>query len=573
MSIHETLSVERKEMQSNGELPTWFTTQGYASYKQSYMYNDQTVKQSYQRIADRLSKHLVSGFTPLEVEHYRKRFFEELWAGNLCISTPVWNVGTNLGLCVSCSGQYTEDSVQGFYESLLESVILTKWGFGTSDYIGDIRPRGSKISRGGTASGVVPVFNSGMQAMLDISQGNKRRGAKASYIDLMHGDFDELIDSIYASSESKNIGINYYKTDLINLAKGDVETTRRFKKHMKLRSVHGKGYFLFVDRVNRLAPEIYKKHGLSTKASNLCTEIMLHSDKEHTYTCVLSSLNAVNFDSWLDDTVEVSTIFLDCVVSEFLQEAKDIPYLDKAVRFTEKGRAIGLGVLGFHTYLQNNSIPFESMDSFIFNENLFKHINEKGNKASKMLAEKLGEPEWCVGSGKRNTHLFAVAPTFNNAILSGGVSQGIEPFLSNTFEQTGSGQVNRVNPSLIPIMKERGKYNKETIDYIGIELQGSIQDVDWLDDHEKLVFKTAPEIDQKVVIDLAAARQKHIDQGQSLNLFFKADATEEYVAEVHCHAMFNEWIKSLYYMRSQPTSRGAKQSVKAIAPDCVACEA
>jgi len=306
-----------------------------------------------------------------------------------------------------------------------------------------------------------------------------------------------------------------------------------------------------------------------------CTEITLNATSSDTgegfddvtFTCVLSSINLSQYDNMKDpdEVIFDATVFLDCVAEEFIQEGKKIRGLEKAVRFTEKSRALGLGTLGFHTYLQQKNIAFESMEAHMINNSIFKQLATASERASRWLAETLGEPEWCVGYGLRNTHRMAIAPNLSSAILCGSVSQGIEPIYKNAYVQrTSAGEVDRINPVLIAVMKEKGVFNPKTINAI-IDDNGSVQDVEWLDDHQKEVFKTAFEINQESIIRLASARQRHIDQAQSINLFFSADEKEEVISKIHEMAFKDPFIKSLYYIRSE-------SGVKASSGSCEACE-
>ena len=334
---------------------------------------------------------------------------------------------------------------------------------------------------------------------------------------------------------------------------------------MKAKMIFGKGYFFFIDKVNRQRPEMYKDLGLMVKASQLCTEIFLHSDINHTYTCVLAWKNLAMADEWEGtDSVFVSTVFLDCVVSEFLEQARKIVGMEKAVRATEKGRAIGLGAGGFHTYLQAHGFEWGGIDAHLFNGRIFKHIDDESLKASKWLAEQLGEPEWCKGYGLRFTHRMAVAPTKSTALIYGGISEGINPDVAMSFTQlTAAGEVDRVNPTLLAIIKAKG-LDVETCIKDTVQSQGSVQNVDWLTEEEKRVFKTAFEINQRDIVRLAATRQRYIDQGQSTNLFFAGNADEQLISEIHQEAFMNENILSLYYVYS---SRGVVSS----SSECASC--
>lgn len=547
-----SLSIERKELQKAGLLPKWFTTGGWQLFKEKYLYGtDRAFHGQVERIANTAASH-----TP-NPDYWAPKFFQLLWKGWLSASTPVLsNMGTNRGFSVSCSGQYIGDSVYEFYDNLKETALLSKGGFGTSGYFGDIRCRGAKISKGGKASGVMPVFEDFITACQKISQGGTRRGSFAGYFPLMHPDFDEIADYLASKPDDVNVGWNIYDKDIEAFKKAgrlkDPEPNRRRKKTLKIKSVTGKGYYFFPDKVNRFRPQMYKDLGLEVKSSNLCTEITLFQDKDHTYTCVLSSMNLAYYDEWKDtDAVFTATVFLDCVAQEFISKAKDIPGYEKAVRFTEKGRALGLGVCGYHTYLQDHMIPFESLDAHYKNSEIFKHLHDESLKASQWMAKEWGEPEWCKGYGVRNTHRTAIAPTMSTALIMGGVSQGIEPILSNAFIQSSAaGEIERINPSFLRLMKERGKYSRKAIEDIASR-NGSVQHLDWLSDEEKLVFKTAFEINQEVILRKASNRQKKLCQAQSINLFFSADEDERYISKVQQIAFNDPFILSLYYMRMQ----------------------
>lgn len=574
--LYENLSTERKKLQEQGELPEWLTTMGWQLLKNNkYLYKTNSLKKTFKRVAATAASHLTHN-----ADYFENRFFEILWKGHFALSTPAYNLGTPKGFPVSCTGNYVNDSVHGFYDSLLEVADLTKEHFGTSGYVGDIRPRGSSISGGGTASGVVPVIKMHVQAMRDITQGTSRRGSWGGYIDLMHGDFDELLDEIMAETDDYNIGINYYDDDLIRLSNKHPETVRRYQRHMKLRAISGKGYFYFPDRVARMQPPMYEKHGLRSLGSNLCNEITLHADSQHSFTCVLSSLNLAFYDEWKNtDTVYVATVFLDCIVSETLKLIDEKPEHKKLAferirKGTEKSRALGLGVMGFHTYLQEKMIAFESMEAIKVNDDIFTHIHDESLRASQYLAKEYGEPEWCKGYGVRNTHRTCLPPTMSSSQICGTVSQGIEPVMANTYQQKlAGGTVTRINPKLMDIMKSRGVLTQANIDSIGKEFKGSVQHVDWLTEKEKQVFKTAYEINQFVLIDMGGDRQPKICQSQSLNVFCHNKMTEKEISELHLYAMFNPTTKGLYYMRSEPTSKGSSGKSNVTESECVSCSA
>ena len=562
LSIYDELGEERKQLQEDGKLPNWVTTAAWQMLKENYLSKDYPdLRSVYTRVARHASQYTND---PL---YWETKFFDLFWKGYLAASTPVLsNMGTGIGCPVSCSGGFIKDSVFSFYGAQQEAAVLSKNGFGTSGYLGAIRPRGAKISgMKGSASGALPVFKDFVQMSRDISQGSQRRGAWAGYIEIDHGDFFELVNYINKNPDDANIGWNISDVFIARLEAGDKDAIDRYQKALKLKMITGKGYFNFIDKVNRQNPQMYKDKNLTVKASNLCSEIQLMSDEDHTFSCVLSSMNASLYDKWKDtDAVFVATVFLDCVNQDLIEIGTRTQGMEKVVRFAKKSRALGLGMLGFHTYLQDHMIAFESMDAYYKNIEIFQHLNNETLRASQWMAKEFGEPFWCKGYGVRNTHRIAIAPNLSSALICGSVSQGIEPIYKNAYVQnTAAGKVDRVNPSLLLIMKEKNIYSEETVKDI-ISNNGSVQHVDWLDDEEKAVFKTAFEIDQKQIIRLASARQRYIDQAQSINLFFSADEEESYISEVHKMAFKDPYIKSLYYIRSE-------SGVQVNKGECIAC--
>jgi ribonucleoside-diphosphate reductase alpha chain len=298
----------------------------------------------------------------------------------------------------------------------------------------------------------------------------------------------------------------------------------------------------------------------------LCSEIMLHSSENLSYSCVLSSMNLSKYEEWKDTTaIFDATVFLDCVVSDFLKASEGIPGLTKVRKFTEKGRAVGLGALGFSTLLQKKRIPYESIEAQFLNSEIFKKIKDESLKASQWLAAEFGEPEWLRGYGERMTHRTALAPNKSSALIMGGVSESVSPDPGMVFEQgSAAGGMFRIVPEMYDIMVERGVYSKETLDDI-ISHVGSVQHVTWLDDHEKIVFKTAFEVDQSVILRYASQRQKHLCQGQSINFYVSEDGDEDRIAELHTKAFLDEDILSLYYIYSR--------SGIIVNNVCVSCEA
>lgn len=563
-NIYQKLSKERKQQQKDGDLPEWFTTAGHQLFTQKYLHDAKTYKEQITRV----SKTLAS-YTP-NPKKWQKKFFDIVWNGHLSLSSPIMsNTGTNKGLSVSCAGNYTEDSILGFYKSYLETAILSKYGFGTSSYISDIRPRGMPYGSNGEAEGLTPVINGLVRTVRQVSQGSSRRGAGAWYIDMEHDDFLETCDYLKNNPDDLNIGWIVKDSFIERLKANDVDAHIRFKRFLKIKLITGKGYLFFVDKANRQTTQAIKNYGISIKASNLCSEIALPSDKDHTFSCVLASMNLSKYDEWKDtDAVFVATVLLDCVCSDLIEKAKDIEGMEKVVRFTKKYRALGLGAVGFHTYFQDKGIPFESLETQFKNIEMFKYIREESYKASKWMGKEWGVPEACIGTYMRNATTMAIAPTLSSAVVCGGISEGISPFTKNIFTQgTAAGDIHRINPSLIKLLKEKGKFTKSVQKSIIAE-NGSVQHLNFLTDYEKSVFKTAFEIDQRVILRYASQRQPYIDQAQSINLFFSADEKEEYIALIHSIAFLDENIKSLYYIRSEA-------GVKASSDDseCFACEA
>lgn len=559
----EELSEERKKLQVEGLVPDWYTTQSYQMFTTKYSVpGEKGVKGRFETIAKTLSKHMVG-----REDEWCDKFFNLMWKGWLSPSSPVLsNCGTTRGLTVSCSGGVVSDSIDGFYSAMHEQAMLSKHGFGCSGYFGDIRPRGSAISVGGKASGAVPVISDFALMASRVSQGSNRRGATASYLPIDHGDFDELVDLVEAEPDGLNVGWVVTDNFIAKLKIGDEEANRRFSRALYVKLVTGKGYFFFVDKANNLRPQMYKDLGLDIKASNLCSEILLHSSDKLSFSCVLSSMNLYKYDEWKDtDAIFEATVFLDCVVSDFLEKSEGIPGLEKVRNFTKLGRAVGLGVLGFSSYLQKNRISFESLEAMLLNDEIFKSLHDETLRASQWLAKEYGEPEWCKGYGLRMTHTTALAPTKSTSLLMGGVSESVFPDPGMVFEQgSAAGGMNRIVPEFYKLMVERGKYNQETIDSI-VKNVGSVQHLDWLTNEEKQVFKTAFEIDQNVILKYASRRQKYLTQGQSLNFFVSEDGDEDRIAELHTKAFLDPMITALYYVYSR--------SGVIVSGDCEVCEA
>lgn len=547
-NLFEELSAERKSLQADGKLPNWFTTMGWQAFKSSYLYKADTFEEQIDRIVENLSQYCKTA-----PDYYKGRWKEMLMKNHAYLATPpLANNGTNRGMSVSCSGGYVDDSIYGFGNARTENAVLSQEGFGTSSYLGDIRSRGSVISRGGTADGILPVFKDMVIGADNVSQGGIRRGAWAGYLGMSNNDFWEVALEVKNNPDGSNVGWNVYDKDISSLQEGDKETTLRFQETQHLKCITGKGYYYFPDKVARAQPEMYKDHNLSSKASNLCTEITLHADKDHTYTCVLSGMVLTTYDEWKDtDAVFCMTLFLDCLVEDFLVTARKIKGMENVVRGTEKGRAIGLGMTGYHSAIQQRMLPWDSLGAHMFNMEVSKHLHDESLKASQFIAKEWGEPEWCKGYGVRNTHRTALAPNVSSALIFGSESQGITPWYGNVYtEGSASGGMYRINPVFAKILDKYDKNTKE-IHMIVLNDGGSVRKLDFLSYEEKQVLLTFFEINQISIIDSVSRRQPFICQGQSCNLAFAADEDESYISYVHQYAFEEENIKSLYYLRSK----------------------
>lgn len=559
----EQLSHERKSLQAIGHLPDWYTTQAWQMFKKSYaVQGEDALLGRHRRIAKTLAKHMIGREAAWE-----ELFFNEMWNGILSPASPALaNTGTNRGMMVSCSGQFVGDDVDSFYSNMRETALLSKHAFGTSADFSSIRPRGSSISGGGKASGPVPVIEDFFTTAAKISQGGNRRGSIGAYLDIEHPDWDEAIDSLLAASNGKNYGWIIRDSFVEALMKGDPEANRKFQKSIYAKLVTGKGYFFMVDKANRHRPKMYKDLGLDIKASNLCSEIMLHSSDDLTYSCILSSLNLTHWDKIKEsNSAFIATVFLDCLCSEFIQKSVGIKGLEKVREFTIKGRAIGLGVMGFHTYLQSKMIPYVGLEAQYLSMDIAEHLQKESLRASQWLAKEYGEPEWCKGYGVRNTHRTAYAPTKSTSLLMGGVSESWFPEPGMVFDAGSSvGELRRITPVIYELMKERGVYNPDTIQDI-VDHLGSVQHVDWLSDKEKTVFMNAFEMDQNILLRHHVQRQRYTCQGQSLNFYVPEEGSESLIADLMTKVLTHPDCLSQYYIYSR--------SGVVVKDECVSCQA
>jgi ribonucleoside-diphosphate reductase alpha chain len=563
IKMFENLSAERKQLQALGHLPHWYTTQGWQAFKAKYAVpGEDALLGRHRVIAKTLARHMKGR----EAE-WEAKFFNELWDGILSPASPALaNTGTTRGMMVSCSGQVIGDNVDDFYTSLRETALLSKHAFGTSADFSAIRPRGSKFNGNGKANGAVEVIEDFFTCAAKISQGGNRRGSIGAYLDIEHPDWDEAADGLLASSNGKNYGWIVRDSFVEALVKGEPEAERKFQKALYIKLVTGKGYWFFVDKANRHRPQMYKDLGLDIKASNLCTEIMLHSSEEYTYSCILSSLNLVHWDKIKNsDSAFIAAVFLDCLCSEFIETSKGVTGLEKVRTFTEKGRAVGLGIMGFHTYLQGKDIPYVGLEAQFLSMEIAEHLAKESLRASQWLAQEYGEPEWCKGYGVRNTHRTAYAPTKTTSLLMGGVSESWFPDPGMVYDAGSTvGELRRITPVIYETMKAKGVYNEDTITDL-INHLGSVQHVDWLTDEEKLVFLNAFEMDQRILLRHHVQRQRHTCQGQSLNFYVSEEGSEDLIAELMTLVFTHPDCLSQYYIYSR--------SGVVVKDECIACSA
>lgn len=559
----ENLSDERKDLQAKGHLPSWYTTQAWQMFKKSYSVpGELAVLGRHRSIAKTLAKHLGK-----HAAQYEELFFNELWNGILSPASPALaNAGTTRGMVVSCSGQMIDDSVYDFYDALKETAILSKYGFGTSGDFSSIRPRDTKFGSNGKANGASDVIDDFFTCASKISQGGNRRGSFGAYLDIEHSDWDECCDKLLTHANGRNYGWVVKDSFVEALKAGEPEAMRKFTKAIHTKLVTGKGYLFFVDKANRHRPQMYKDHGLKIVATNLCTEIMLHSSPSLTYSCILASLNLVHWNKIKNsNSAFIATVFLDCLCSEFINASEHIKGLEKVREFTIKGRAIGLGIMGYHTYLQANNIPYVGLEAQFIGDEIAEHLAKESLRASQWLAQEFGEPEWCKGYGVRNTHRTAYAPTKSTSLLMGGVSESWFPDPAWVYEASSSaGELARIPPEFYELMKNKGVYNQDTLNDI-INNLGSVQHVTWLTDEEKLVYLNAFEMDQDILFRRAMRRQKHTCQGQSLNFYVPEDGSEDLIAELMTKVFLHEDCLAQYYIYSR--------SGVVVKDECVACSA
>lgn len=546
----------------------WLNDNSRAFLARGYLAEGQTAEERIRVIADAAEKYLKrDGFSDKFVDYMSK--------GWISLASPVWsNFGINKGLPISCFGSYVDDNMGSILHTNAEVGMMSKYGGGCSGYFGALRERGAVIgSDNGHSSGSVH-FMQLFETLVDVvSQGSVRRGHFSPYLPASHPDIMEFLDigtegnPIQKLTHAVTVGDDWMES----MIAGDEAKRKIWARIIQRRGEMGYPYIMFNDTANKNTVDVYKDKELKIYASNMCSEIMLPSKPDWSFVCCLSSINMLHYDAWKDtDLVETMIAFLDAVMEDFIvkleamrdhkdaDKRRSFQFMERAYNFAKANRALGLGVLGYHSLLQAKSLAFESDEAAALNIEAFKLIKTKADAATKQLATELGEPEVLKGYGRRNTTLIAIAPTTSSAFILGQVSQGIEPIWSNCYvKDVAKMKVTIKNPTLQALLAEKGKDDKVTWDSIR-DNDGSVQHLDFLTANEKAVFRTFAEIDQSKIIEQAAARQKFIDQAQSLNIMVAPDTPVKDINALYIKA-WKEGVKSLYYQHSM---NAAQQMVR-----------
>ena len=569
--MDNNLIADYSNWEAGKNYPEWMDEISLATISRGYLLPGEDIKKAYRRVAN-------ASAVRLKKPELENKFFKILWNGWLGLASPVLsNMGTDRGLPISCFGIDTPDSIRGIGLTNAELMRLTASGGGVGISVSRIRPRGTSISGNGKSEGVVPWCKIYDSAIIATNQGNVRRGAASVNLDINHPDIEEYLEIRRPKGDPNRQCLNLHQcvvaddTFMRKLEARDPEAMNLWAKILKARMETGEPYIMYKDNVNKNNPIAYMMNNLDVSMTNICTEITLFTDEWHSFICCLSSLNLAKYDDWKDtDTVELATWFLDGVMQEFIDKSNGKDSLVRTHNHAKKGRALGLGVMGWHTFLQQKNLPFNSIASTAHTHNIFSDIRNKAEKASRDLAIEYGEPMWCRGTGMRNTHLLAIAPTVSNSVITGGISAGIEPLPANIYTFNGAkGTFIRKNKVLEALLESK-KENKEKYWDQMLRDGGSAQNLpdNVLSREEKELFLTFPEINQLELVRQAAIRQRYIDQTQSLNLSFDPNDSPKWINQVHLEA-WKLGIKTLYYLRTDSVIKGDLGSRQA---DCVSCE-
>ena len=552
------------------DYPEYFDEVSLSTISKGYLLPGETPKKAYRRVA-----HAVA--TRLNRPDLENKFFKYIWNGWIGLASPVLsNTGTDRGLPISCFGIDTPDSIRGIGLTNAELMRLTSYGGGVGISLSRIRGRGANITGNGRSEGVVPWAKIYDSTIIATNQGSVRRGAASVNLDISHPDIKEFLQIRRPKGDPNRQCLNLHQCVVVDdafmkrLNDRDSEAMSLWLEILKSRVETGEPYIMFKDNINKDNPLAYRMNNLDVSMTNICTEITLHTDEEHSFICCLSSLNLAKYDEWKDtDVVETSIYFLDGVMEEFIQKTNGKESMIRSHRHAKKGRALGLGVMGWHTFLQQKNLPFNSIASTAWTHTIFSQIKMQAEAASRKMAMEYGEPLWCKGTGMRNTHLLAIAPTVSNSRIS-NCSAGIEPQPANVYVFNGAkGTFIVKNPELEKVLEAKGHNLSKVWDQIMAD-NGSVQNLsnDILSEEEKEVFLTFPEINQLGLVQQAAARQRYIDQTQSLNVSFDPTDSPKWINQVHMEA-WKLGIKTLYYLRTDSVIKGDLGSRTV---DCVSCD-
>ena len=542
----------------------WLNEDSRKFLERGYLTGDQTAEERISEIAKAAEKEL-------KIKGFAEKFEEYMSQGWYSLSSPIWaNYGLKRGLPISCFGSYVDDTMEAILTKQAEVGMMTKMGGGTSGYFGDLRARGKEISSGGKSNGPVHFMELFESVTNVVSQSNVRRGSFAAYMPIEHKDILEFLQIRGDGNPIQQLSIGVTVSDkwMKSMIDGDKDKRKIWGKVIQKRFESGYPYLFFSDTMNKNAPEVYKDKKMKIHASNLCSEIALHSSKEESFVCNLSSMNLLHYDDWKGtDAVEVLTYFLDAVMSEFIRKTENIPYMEAPRNFAQRQRALGIGVLGWHSYLQSKMIPFESFEAKQLTSDIFSYMKQESHQASELLAEKYGEPELLKGYGRRNVTTMAIAPTTSSSFILGQVSPSVEPLNSNYFvKDLAKGKFTYKNPYLERVLDNHGKNNRNVWKTI-LTSGGSVQGLDFLTDEEKDVFKTFGEISQKEVVIQTAIRQNYIDQAQSINLMIHPKTPVKEVNQLLIFA-WEQGVKTLYYHRGTNPSQELSRNLL----NCSSCE-
>jgi len=543
----------------------WLNKESRDFLKKGYLLEGVTPEERIKQIADRAEE-------ILGIEGFSDKFYGYMSKGYFSLATPIWmNFGIERGLPISCYGIDIQDDTADILRSTAEIGMLTKHGGGTAGYFGKIRHRGAPIKNNGVSNGSVAMMLPFQTITDTITQGQARRGYFAAYQDIEHPDIEEFLECRGEGNPIQDIALAVCISDefMLKAEQGDKQARRILTKVHKKRAETGFPYIFFSGNVERGKPQVYKDKSMVINHSQMCTEIIEYTDEFKTFVCCISSVNALHWDEIKQtDAIETMTYFLDAVYTDFINKAENIPFMEKAVKFAKEHRSIGVGILGYHSYLQSKMIPFEGMEAMYVNTDIFKTLNEKTLKASKELAILFGEPLILKGYGERFTTRIAPAPTTSSSFILGQVSPSIEPILDNYFmKDLAKGKYVWRNPYLVKLLQEKERDTTDVWNSI-LKHGGSVQHLNFLDEREKAVFKTFGEISQIEIIRQAAQRQRYIDQSQSLNLMVHPDTSLKDVNALFYEA-WKSGIKTLYYQRSVNMAQKVSRDLM----NCSSCEA